>query len=69
MALAPPFIVHVGKQPGGFGETMNVVRSWLDHHKMQSASFKPVADDNGSMGFEIGFSSENEARLFRTAFG
>jgi hypothetical protein len=43
MALAPTFGVHIGKQPDGFGETMNVVRSWLDHHKIESASFKPVA--------------------------
>jgi len=67
MALAPTFVVHIGKQPDGFGETMNVVRSWLDHHKIQSASFKPVADYDGSMGFDIGFISEAEAQLFRIA--
>jgi hypothetical protein len=47
MALDPAFVVRVEKQPGGlsFGETMNVIRSWLGHRKIQPASFNSVFND------------------------
>jgi hypothetical protein len=65
MALDPLFVVLVEKHPGGsFGETMNVIRSWLDHRKIQPASFTPVAQADSGVGFEIGFNSEDDAHLF-----
>ena len=65
MALGPPFIVRIEKQPeGSFGETMNVIRFWLDHCKIQPVSFKPVANARRGVGFEIAFNSADEACLF-----
>src|SRR4029077_13211604 len=70
MALDPPFVVRVEKQPGGssFGETMNNIRSWLDHRKIQPASFNSVFNALSGVGFEIAFNSEDEAHLFEEAF-
>lgn len=69
MALDPSFVVRVEKQPGGtFGETMNNIRSWLDHRHIQPASFNPVANARSGVGFEISFSSEDEAHLFEREF-
>jgi hypothetical protein len=67
MALNPAFTVCVARKPGAFGDTLNEIRTWLDHSKIQPASFKPVAQDSG-VGFEIGFNNEGEARLFEHAF-
>ena len=71
MALASTIVVRVEKPPGGlsFGENMNAIRSWLDHRKIQPASFRSLPVDDGGAGFEIGFNSEDEARLFEKAFG
>jgi hypothetical protein len=68
MALNPVFIVCVERKPGAFGDTMNEIRTWLDHCKIQPASFKPVAQADGGVGFEICFNSEDEAHLFEGAF-
>jgi len=65
MALDPPFVVRVEKQSeGSFGETMSLIRSWLDHRHIEPASFQSVA----GIGFEIGFNSADEAHLFKAAF-
>jgi hypothetical protein len=70
MAFDPLFVVHVEKTPGrsSFGETMNSIRSWLDHSHIQPVLFKPVASDRSGVGFEIAFNSEDEARLFEREF-
>ena len=70
MAVDSPFIVRVEKQPGGlsFGETMNNIRSWLDHRKIQPASFNSVFNALSGVEFEIAFNSEDEAHLFGEAF-
>ena len=69
MALNSPVVVRIEKQPGGtFGGTMNDIRSWLDHRKIQPALFKPVASDRSGVGFEIGFNSEEEAHRFEREF-
>ena len=65
----PPFVVRVEKQSeGSFGETMSLIRSWLDHRHIQPTSFQSVADAQSGVGFEIGFNSEDEAHLFKAAF-
>ena len=68
MALNPVFTVCVERKPGAFGDTMNEIRTWLDHCKIQPASFKPVALADSGVGFEISFNSEAEAHLFEDAF-
>jgi len=69
MALDPPFVVRVEKQSeGSFGETMSLIRSWLDHRHIEPASFQSVADTERGIGFEIGFNSADEAHLFKAAF-
>jgi hypothetical protein len=68
MALNPAFTVCVERKPGAFGDTMNEIRTWLDHCKIKPASFMPVAQVDSGVGFEIGFNSEDEAHLFEDAF-
>jgi hypothetical protein len=69
MALNPPFVVRLEKQPeGSFGEMMSLIRSWLDHRHIEPASFQSVADTERGIGFEIGFNSADEAHLFKEAF-
>ena len=60
MALASPIVVRVEKRPeGSFGETMNVIRFWLDHCKSnQSRSSQlPMPDA------VLGLSSPSTARM------
>jgi hypothetical protein len=67
MALGPPFMVRVEKQPEcSFGQTMSEVRLWLDHRRIEPLRFKPLA--NAESGFEVSFNSEAEAILFEHAF-
>jgi hypothetical protein len=69
MAFDPPFVVRVETKPGGsFGETMKSIRSWLDHRKIQPATFKPVASTRSGVEFEIGFNREEEAHRFERDF-
>jgi hypothetical protein len=69
MALNAPIVVRVEKKPErSFGETMNELRIWLDHHNIDSTSFTPVAKADSAVGFEIGFGTEDEASLFRNSF-
>jgi hypothetical protein len=69
MALNSSIVVRVEKKPErSFGETMNEIRMWLDHHNISSISFMPVAKADSGVGFEIGFSTEDEAFLFRNSF-
>ena len=68
MALNPAFNLCVERKPGAFGDTMNEIRTWLDHCNIQPASFKPVAQADSGVGFEICFNNEGEARLFEQAF-
>ena len=68
MALSP-FIVHVEKKPGlSFGELMRDARFWLDRHQIAALSFKPVTSATSGVGFDIGFSSDDDARYFKKAF-
>src|SRR5580704_12620426 len=70
MLLASPIVVRVEKQPGGlsFGESMNAIRSWLDHRQIEPASFKSVANAPSGAGFEVAFNSEDEAHAFDQEF-
>jgi len=72
MALDPPFVVQIETKPGmpkgSFGETMNTVRTWLDHRHIQPVSVKPVANARSGVGFEVGFNNQDEAHLFEREF-
>ena len=72
MALDPPFVVQIETKPGepkgSFGETMNTVRTWLDHRHIQPVSFLPITNTRSGVGFEISFNSEEEAHLFEREF-
>ena len=55
--------------PGGsFGETMNAVRIWLDHHEIRPTSFLPITQIDSGVGFQIGFNREHDALLFEREF-
>jgi len=47
---------------------MRDARSWLDHHQITAASFKPVTNAKGGIGFDIGFNTEDESSLFESDF-
>jgi hypothetical protein len=69
MALNPPFVVHaVNKPDSSFGVIMNDIRAWLDHRKIEPVSFKPVAQADTRVGFEIAFNSEDEAKVLQHEF-
>ena len=70
MALDPPLIVRVEQIPEtgiSLAQTMNDIRAWLDHHKIQPSDFKPVAKSWGGAGFEIAFANPHDARFFGIA--
>ena len=47
--------VRIEKPPTtSFGRTMNEVRQWLDHHKIQPTDFRPIPEPNG-FSFELSF--------------
>jgi len=66
MAFSPtvPTTVFVAKPfQISYADAMCGLRVWLDHTKLQPAAFKIARD--GKIGFEITFSTEQEARAFR----
>jgi hypothetical protein len=67
MALGPPFVVQIETKSGSsFGDTMNDLRSWLDHRKSKQRLSCRLPNLTAAFGFEIGFNSEDEAPPFRT---
>ena len=63
MALDHPFFVQIDVKSGGsFGETMNAIRTWLDHRHIQPAAFNPVANPRSGVGLR----SASTARMRRT---
>jgi hypothetical protein len=63
MANAPtPLIVFLPKPSSlSLGESMNSVRAWLDHKRVQPAGFRLAPE---RIGFEISFRSEADATVF-----
>ena len=69
LAFIAKFTVKVERKPGAlFGETMNDIRSRLDHPNIQPMSFLPITQIDSGVGFEIAFCTENEAHLFQRDF-
>jgi hypothetical protein len=59
-----PITVFVAKPfEVSYADAMRGLRVWLDHKKIQPAAFK-VANE-GKTGFELTFSTEQEALAFR----
>lgn len=52
--------IQTGASTGGM---MSEIRTWLDHNKIEPASFKQV-----DSAFEIGFSRDEEAEFFKNSF-
>jgi hypothetical protein len=68
MAYANLVTVRVEKPTTvSFGRTMNEIRTWLDHRKIQPIEFRPVPAYYG-FGFQISFGSEEDAQLFQRDF-
>jgi hypothetical protein len=70
MTLRSPFIVRVEEIPEtgiSFGDTLNDIRTWLDHHHIEPVVFKTIDRSSAGMGFEITFANHHEARLFSIA--
>jgi hypothetical protein len=66
MAFSPiaPTTVFVAKPfEVSYADAMRGLRVWLDHRKIQPAAFK-IATPGGKIGFEITFSTEQEALAF-----
>jgi len=66
MAFSPtaPTTVFVAKPfEISYADAMGGLRVWFDHEKFQPATFKVASD--GKIGFEITFSTEQEAWAFR----
>jgi hypothetical protein len=69
MALKSPLIVHIPKPASiSYGQAMSEQRAWLDRNKIEPSSYRPAYQD-GVIGFEIGFKTEDEATLFDRQFG
>jgi hypothetical protein len=49
------------------GETMRKIRIWLDHQKIQPASFRTTADSRGYL-LTLEFRTEETAERFRQQF-
>jgi len=67
MALNSPLIVRVEEIPEtgiSFGDTMNDIRTWLDHHHIEPVVFKTIDQSLAGRGFEITFANHHDARLF-----
>ena len=70
MVRDTPFIVTIEpSSESRLATTMNDVRLWLDHRRVQVILFEPISQNYGITGFRIGFRTEDEAELFRQEFG
>ena len=68
MASLTPVIVHVEKPDGTlFSKYFGEMRIWLDAHKMAPVDFRLLG--GYSVGFDIGFSSPEDANRFEREFG
>jgi hypothetical protein len=67
MSLRSDLIVRVEEIPEtgkSVGDTMNDIRTWLDHHKIKPVAFKTIDRSPVGLGFEIAFENPHDARFF-----
>ena len=62
-------VVRVSLPGSEFGETMIVLRTWLDRQNIQPTAFKTAPDGVDGYTFTIGFRSPEDAGRFRSEFG
>ena len=62
------FNVYVERPETEIREAMNMIRSWLDSHKIEPVEFKTTPTARASVVFDIRFQSEAEASLFARDF-
>jgi hypothetical protein len=68
MASLTPVIVHAEKPVGTlFSKYFAEMRIWLDAHKIAPVDFR--LSGGSSIGFDISFSSPEDANLFERTFG
>ena len=69
MALDHPFLVQIDVKSGGsFGETMNAIRTWLDHRHIQAAATfrQPRLTRLRTLEAVLGLRLASTARMRRT---
>jgi hypothetical protein len=67
MTISRAFFVHFEKPAPTLGDFMSTARDWLDGHKIQPISFRTSWQED-SVGIDIRFQNEDEARQFEQAF-
>lgn len=68
MTRKSPLVVRVERPGTSLGQAMREARTWLDSHKIQPAGFRCDASLPDGAAFEITFSQERQARLFKQTF-
>ena len=69
MTLISPLTVHIAKKAGTFLQQQPEGCSFMvGSPQITAASFKPVTNANGGIGFDIGFNTAAEASLFESDF-
>jgi outer membrane lipoprotein-sorting protein len=67
MTLSSDLTVLIERPIQALAATMGDMRTWLDTHKVQPASFK-IAPTEGSVAFQVRFREQNHASLFQRQF-
>ena len=62
------YIVDIDASGDSLSERMNQMRTWLNHMRCQTASFRQVAASDDPV-YRIDFFDENQARAFAQASG
>ena len=65
--LSPTPNVRVEKPAEALAETMNAIRSWLDHNRIEPIEFK-TEPASGTVAIKVRFRSGHEAELFEREF-
>lgn len=60
--------MHIERPGTALVDTMNEMRSWLDHAALRPMEFRLAAVGYGSIVFAVTFRDEAEANLFQEAF-
>lgn len=68
MTLISAHVVRVEQPEASLADIMNLIRLWLDSHKIEPAEFKTDTVKPGAIALDIRFKSEDEAQLFEQKF-
>jgi len=67
MTLKSPRTVSI-KSGASVADTLSIIRTWLNHKKIEPVEFRMISPDAAGFTFEIQFRSEDEALLFESKF-